>query len=114
MLRTAIDKWLTCIDDIVAARVIKATRADRQTCRREIACVSVRARVAEIIDFNDVLRQRARRREHLLSERCLTLMEESLAVSRVAYWDAPIEERAVRATKIRQLEDLIVYTANLP
>jgi hypothetical protein len=69
--------------------------------------------VAEIIDFTDVLRQRARRREHALTERCLTIMEECLAVSRVAYWEGSHDERGARATKIRQLEDLIVYTAHL-
>jgi hypothetical protein len=69
--------------------------------------------VAEIIDFTDVLRQRARRREHALTARCLTLMEECLAVSRVAYCDAPRDERGLRAHKIRQLEDLIAYTAQL-
>jgi hypothetical protein len=94
-------------------RVLRATRSDGQTCRREIACVSVVARVAEIIDFTDVLRQRARRREHALTVRCLTLMEECLLVSRIAYCSAPREERAARATKIRQLEDLIAYAAQL-
>jgi hypothetical protein len=69
--------------------------------------------VAEIIDFTDVLRQRARRREHALTARCLTLMEECLAISRVAYCAAPRDERGPRAHKIRQLEDLIAYTAQL-
>ena len=69
--------------------------------------------MAEIIDFTDVLRQRARRREHALTTRCLALMEECLAVSRVAYGDAPLRERGVRALKIRQLEDLIAYAAHL-
>ena len=69
--------------------------------------------MAEIIDFTDVLRQRARRREHALTERCLTIMEECLVVSRVAYRDAARDERGARATKIRQLEDLIFYTAHL-
>ena len=70
-------------------------------------------RVAEIIDFTDVLRQRARRREHLLSACCLAIMEECLATSRVDYGSAPPGERGARATKIRQLEDLIAYTAQL-
>jgi predicted GNAT family acetyltransferase len=69
--------------------------------------------VAEIIDFQDVLRQRARRREHALTTRCLTLMEECLAVSRTAYAGAPFDERGARAVKIRQLEDLIAYAVNL-
>lgn len=94
-------------------RVVRATRVDGQTCRREIACVSVVFRVAEIIDFTDVLRQRARRREHGLTARCLTLMEECLVVSRILYCSAPLDERGARATKIRQLEDLIAYTAHL-
>ena len=94
-------------------RVLRATRLDRQTCRREIACVSVVSRVAEIIDFRDVLRQRARRREHALTTRCLALMEECLAGSLVAYDRAPYDERGARAVKIRQLEDLIAYAVNL-
>jgi hypothetical protein len=40
-------------------------------------------------------------------------MEECLAVSRVAYVAAPAAERGARATKIRQLQDLIAYTAQL-
>ena len=75
--------------------------------------VSVQSRVAEIIDFTDVLRQRARRRAHVLSARCLAIMEECLADSRIAYFAAPAHEREPRATKIRQLEDLIAYTAQL-
>ena len=69
--------------------------------------------MAEIIDFQDVLRQRARRREQALTTRCVELMEESLAVSRIAYGRAPFGERGARAVKIRQLEDLIAYAANL-
>ncbi len=61
--------------------------------------------VAEIIDFTDVLRQRARRREHALNERCLAIMEECLALSRLAYCGAPVHERVARAHKLRQLED---------
>jgi hypothetical protein len=69
--------------------------------------------VAEIIDFTDVLRQRARRREQALTERCIVIMEECLATSRSAYCLAPIDERGARGHKIRQLEDLIAYAANL-
>jgi hypothetical protein len=94
-------------------RVLRATPLDGQTCRDKIACVTVVARVAEIIDFQDVLRQRARRREHALTARCLALMEECLTVSRIAYGHAPFDERGARAVKIRQLEDLIAYAANL-
>ena len=78
-----------------------------------MACVSLVFRVAEIIDFRDVLRQRARRREHALTTRCLALMEECLAFSLTAYDGAPFDERGPRAAKIRQLEGLIAYAANL-
>ncbi|MGH7893096.1 MAG: hypothetical protein ACREQL_00420 [Candidatus Binatia bacterium] len=70
--------------------------------------------MAEIIEFKDILRARARRREQALTERCLAIMEECLADSLIGYHTALPRERFVRAIKIRQLEDLIAYTANLP
>jgi len=73
----------------------------------------VDAPLAEIIELKDILRARARRREHALSERCLAIMEECLAVAIVAYHAAEPHERFVYATKIRTLEDLIAYTTNL-
>jgi hypothetical protein len=67
--------------------------------------------VAEIVELKDILRARTRRREHWLSARCLAIMEESLAWLRRAYDAAPPAERPARARKIRQLEELIAYTA---
>ena len=61
----------------------------------------------------EIVRARARRREHALTERCVAIMKECLAGSLVAYGTAPPHERVVRAAKIRQLEDLISYTAHL-
>lgn len=69
--------------------------------------------VAEIIEFKDIVRARARRREHALTTRCLTIMETCLGELHVAYHLARPHERPLRATKIRQLEDLIAYAANL-
>jgi hypothetical protein len=69
--------------------------------------------LAEIIELKDILRARARRREHALTERCLAIMEECLAVAIVAYHESEPHERFVYATKIRRLEDLIAYAANL-
>lgn len=69
--------------------------------------------MAEIIEFEDVVRARARRRSRVLTQRCLTIMEDSLASSRRAYHDATLPERALWAHKIRRLEDLIAYTTNL-
>jgi hypothetical protein len=70
--------------------------------------------VAEIIEFKDIVRARARRRERALTERCLAIMEECLASSIVAYHEAAARERPAHATKIRQLEDLITYASTLP
>jgi len=70
--------------------------------------------MAEIIEFKDVQRARVRRRERALTERCLTIMGDCLTAQVAAYHLAPLEERFVRAVKIRQLADLISYTASLP
>jgi len=69
--------------------------------------------MAEIIELKDILQARARRRERALTARCIAVMEECLAASVSAYREAPAPERFVRAAKIRQLEDLIVYAAHL-
>jgi hypothetical protein len=69
--------------------------------------------VAEIIELKDILRARARRRERALTARCLAIMEECRSDTLVAYDAAPLAERAAWALKVRQLEDLIGYTANL-
>ena len=70
--------------------------------------------LAEIIEFKDIVRARARRRERALTERCLAIMEECLASSIIAYHEAPPRERPAHATKIRQIGDLIAYASNLP
>ena len=70
--------------------------------------------LAEIIEIKDIQRARVRRREHVLSQRCLAIMEECLAIAIVAYHAADPRERFFYATKIRTLEDLIAYTASLP
>jgi hypothetical protein len=71
------------------------------------------ARVAEIIELKDILQARARRRERALTARCVAIMEDCLAAYLADYDRAPLQERFGRATKIRQLEDLIDYAANL-
>jgi hypothetical protein len=69
--------------------------------------------VAEIIEFKDILQARARRYERALTARCLAIMEDCLASARLAYHGAPHTERVARAHKVRQLEELIAYTAHL-
>lgn len=67
--------------------------------------------MAEIIELKEILRARARRRERTLTARCLAIMEDCLASARLAYHGAPLGERVARAYKLRQLEELIAYTA---
>jgi hypothetical protein len=71
------------------------------------------APVAEIIDFRDVVRARTRRQTRALTARCLEIMEECLAEIRIAYDLAPPDERSAWGVKIRQLEGLMGYAANL-
>jgi hypothetical protein len=69
------------------------------------------APVAEIIDFQDVVRARTRRRTRALTESCLDIMGACLADTRVAYDAAAPTERAAWGIKIRQLEGLMTYAA---
>lgn len=69
--------------------------------------------MAEVIDFKEIVRARGRRRERQLTTRCLEIMNECLARSRAAYDAAPLRERSVWTFRIRRLEELIDYTANL-
>ena len=68
--------------------------------------------MAEIIDFEEVVRARTRRRSRVLTERCLDVMEACLADTRSAYDAASPAERPAWGAKIRQLEGLMDYAAN--
>ena len=68
--------------------------------------------MAEIVDFQEIVRARTRRRSRALTERCLDVMEACLAETRVAYDAAPPAERPAWGAKIRQLEGLMDYAAN--
>jgi len=67
--------------------------------------------VAEIIDFQEIVRARTRRRTQALTVCCLDLMEACLAETRMAYDSAPPDERMAWGLKIRQLEGLMGYAA---
>jgi len=71
------------------------------------------AAVAEIIDFHEVVRSRARQRTRALTVCCLDIMEACLVDTRMAYDAAPLGERDAWGTKIRQLEGLMSYAANM-
>ena len=73
---------------------------------------SMIAAVAEIIDFEDVVRARTRRRTRALTVACLDLMAACLEETRLAYDAAPLPERDGWGAKVRQLEGLMSYAAN--
>jgi hypothetical protein len=59
------------------------------------------------------VRARTRRQSRALTECCLAIMEECLAETRAAYDLASPAERPAWGVKIRQLQGLMVYAANL-
>jgi hypothetical protein len=67
--------------------------------------------VAEIIDFQEIVRARTRRQSRALTLCCLDIVEASLADTRMAYDAASPAERGAWGTKIRQLEGLMSYAA---
>lgn len=70
------------------------------------------ALVAEIIDFQDVVRARTRRRTRALTVCCLDIMEDCLAETRIAYDAAPPAARPAWGTKIRHLKGLMRYATS--
>lgn len=69
--------------------------------------------MAEIIDFQEIVRARTRRKSRELTLCCLEVMEASLAATRSAYDAAQPAERVAWGTKVRQLEGLMSYAATL-
>lgn len=68
--------------------------------------------VAEIIDFQEIVRARTRRRSRELTAQCLDVMEACLVETRLAYDAAPLAERPAWGAKIRQLEGLVEYATH--
>jgi len=65
--------------------------------------------VAEVISFQEGARSIRRRRQQDLSHRCADLVELNLRLALELYRAAPDDERAVRATQVRQLGELLEY-----
>ncbi len=68
--------------------------------------------MAEIIDFQEVVRARTRRRSRVLTLRCLDIMEACLAATRLAYETAPPADRPAWSAKVRGLEGLVEYATH--
>lgn len=69
--------------------------------------------MAEVISFQDVVRQRRRRREQELTEQCVRVIEINLRLAVDLYEAAPAAERPVRARRIRRLGELLEYALAL-
>jgi hypothetical protein len=69
--------------------------------------------MAEIIPLQSILRARRRQSDHARLQRCVRVIEQSLQIHLEEFTAAPAEEKAVRASKIRKLGELLEYATHL-
>jgi hypothetical protein len=69
--------------------------------------------MAEIISLQSILQARRRHREQVCLQTCVETIEQSLKVHLEEFAAAPSEEKAVRASKIRKLGELLEYATHL-
>ena len=69
--------------------------------------------MAEIIPLQSILQARQRQREQVYLQTCVETIEQSLKVHLEEFAAAPSEEKAVRASKIRKLGELLEYATHL-
>ena len=69
--------------------------------------------MAEIIRFADIIQGRRRQQEHAHLHACIVAIEQSLQLHLEDFAQAPAEELAVRAGKIRKLGELLEYATSL-
>ena len=67
--------------------------------------------MAEIIPLQRILQARRRQREQSCVRTCVEAIEHSLKIHLEEFTSAPAEEKAVRASKIRKLGELLEYAA---
>ncbi len=65
--------------------------------------------MADVISFNQVVRERRRARERAATEACIHILEANLQWTLRLFSTGPTEERGVRARQIRQLGELLEY-----
>jgi len=65
--------------------------------------------MGELIHIRDFIlaRRRARQREEVLE--AVAVLQDALEYARFSYEFAPLHERQVRASQIRQLEEVVAY-----
>jgi hypothetical protein len=69
--------------------------------------------MGQIIRLQEVHQARRRRSEKVSMEQCVELLEWNLKKSVDNYFDAPREERSMRATQIRKLSEILEYAIRL-
>jgi hypothetical protein len=69
--------------------------------------------MGELIHFKELHRARRRRSEKNSMQECVDLLEWNLKRSLDCYLSSPIEERAMRATQIRKLSEILEYALRL-
>lgn len=69
--------------------------------------------MAEIIPLQSILQARQRQREQVCLQTCVEAIEQSLKIHLEEFAAAPTEEKAVRASKIRKLGELLEYATHL-
>ncbi len=69
--------------------------------------------MAEIIYLRKIMQDRRREQQQESAARCVEIVQKSLRLHLEAFAQAPPQERAVRATKIRQLGEILEYSINM-
>ena len=69
--------------------------------------------MAEIIYLRKIIQARRREQQQECAARCVEIVEESLRQHIEEFAHAPPQEWVVRATKIRQLGEVLEYSTNM-
>lgn len=69
--------------------------------------------MAEIIYLRKIIQARRREQQQECAARCVEIVEESLRHHIEEFAHAPPQEWVVRATKIRQLGEVLEYSTNM-
>jgi hypothetical protein len=73
----------------------------------------LRACMGQLIQIRELHQARRRRSEQLSIEQCVDLLEWNMKKSVDDYFNAPREERSMRATQIRKLSEILEYAVRL-
>ncbi|HKY08264.1 MAG TPA: hypothetical protein VJQ55_08485 [Candidatus Binatia bacterium] len=69
--------------------------------------------MGQLIQINELHQARRRRSEKMSIEQCVDLLECNMKKSVDDYFNAPREERSMRATQIRKLSEILEYAVRL-